>query len=207
MFKITSPIIEKLEDKKYSKIINKNNICEKSFKAETIDLSYSEEINSCKFNKVVFINTILNRFSMVDIIFENCNLSNVTFIDSTIHRVVFKNCKLVGTSFVNCSLQNILIEDCLCNYINLSSDKMKYILVKNSSFIESSFIENKLKEVEFDNINFTGSEFNNTSLKDIDLSNSNINNLRINLYDLRGVIIDSYQSMELIGLLGVKIKE
>lgn len=207
MFKIENPIINLTENKKYLDIINKSSIYESNFENDTIDLSYSEEVNSSKFNKIIFTKTILNRFCLIDVIFENCDLSNITFVDSTINRVVFKNCKLVGTSFINCSLQNILIEDSLCNYINLSGNKMKYVLIKNSSFIESSFIEDKFKYIEFDNINLDNSEFNNTSLKDIDLSSCNITNLKINLYDLRGSIINNYQSMDLIGLLGVKIKE
>ena len=41
----------------------------------------------------------------------------------------------------------------------------------------------------------------------MDLSTSNIEGIKIDSYSLRGAIIDTYQAMDLIGLLGVKIKE
>ena len=46
-----------------------------------------------------------------------------------------------------------------------------------------------------------------TSLKNIDLSNSFIDGIVISIEDIKGAIINEYQAINLISLLGVKIKE
>ncbi len=46
-----------------------------------------------------------------------------------------------------------------------------------------------------------------TKLKDIDLSNSIIDGIVVSLDDIKGAIINEYQAIDLIGLIGVKIKE
>ena len=53
------------------------------------------------------------------------------------------------------------------------------------------------------------STFFRTSLSGVDLSTCDISGLRISsdLRELRGAVIDPEQAAELIGLLGIKIKE
>ena len=50
-------------------------------------------------------------------------------------------------------------------------------------------------------------KFFKTSLKSIDLSSSFIDGIVISLEDIKGAIINEYQAINLIALLGVKIKE
>ena len=47
----------------------------------------------------------------------------------------------------------------------------------------------------------------NTKLKDIDLSNCNISGIVSDIKSLDGLIIDRFDSHELVRLLGVKFKE
>lgn len=49
-------------------------------------------------------------------------------------------------------------------------------------------------------------QFFKTSLKGIDLSKSKIEGIGIALEDIKGAIIDQIQAMDLLYLLGVKIK-
>ena len=46
-----------------------------------------------------------------------------------------------------------------------------------------------------------------TSLKNIDLSNSQIEGIAISLEDIKGAIIDQIQAIDLLYLIGVKIKQ
>ena len=43
-------------------------------------------------------------------------------------------------------------------------------------------------------------------MKDVDLSSSFIDGITISLEDIKGAIINEYQAINLIGLIGVKIK-
>ena len=58
-----------------------------------------------------------------------------------------------------------------------------------------------LKEVDL-----TQTQFFKTSLNGIDLSQSIIEGIAVSLEDIRGAIIDSFQAINLLYLLGVKIK-
>jgi len=50
-------------------------------------------------------------------------------------------------------------------------------------------------------------EFIKTNLEQIDFSTSNIDNTIFDITSLKGIIIDKYQCHNLVGLLGVKVKE
>lgn len=49
-------------------------------------------------------------------------------------------------------------------------------------------------------------EFYRTQLKDVDFSTSDITKSVFDSYSLKGIIIDSFQSSSLVGMLGVRIK-
>jgi len=80
------------------------------------------------------------------------------------------------------------------------------VLFSNSGLVSSSFGENKLKNIYLKNSDLTKSQFYKTSLKNIDLSDSNIAGISVQLDDIKGAIIDEYQSIDLLYLLGVKLK-
>ena len=63
-----------------------------------------------------------------------------------------------------------------------------------------------LKNVKFDNIDFTKAQIFNTRLKDIDLSTCIIQGLSTTLADIKGAIIDQFQAIDLLYLIGVKLK-
>ena len=69
-----------------------------------------------------------------------------------------------------------------------------------------SMYSNEFKKIDFNNCNMSNSEVMNCSFKGIDLSSCDISNIGFDNYSVRGVIIDSFQAMELIHMLGVKIK-
>lgn len=207
MFKIDEPKITELTDIKYKDIKQKEKLEEYSFKNENIELHTNVEINSCEFNGVIFDKVDIKFGNIEDVVFKNCDISNVRFIDTTIYRVKFENCKLFGTNFIDSSLNHITIKDSMCSLINITSTKLKNVELLNSNFKESTILECNIKNIILNSIDFTNSEILNTPLKDIDLSNTNLLNLNTDLYSIKGMIINQYQAMDLIQILGVKIKE
>jgi len=51
-----------------------------------------------------------------------------------------------------------------------------------------------------------GAQFFKTSLKGIDLSTCKIERVAVSIEDIKGAIIDQFQAIDLLYLLGVKIK-
>lgn len=63
-----------------------------------------------------------------------------------------------------------------------------------------------MKNVYFEESDLTQAQFFKTSLNNIDLSNSNIEKISVSLTDIKGATINQFQSIDLLYLLGVKIK-
>ena len=206
MFKIIEPIINDINNTKYNNIKNKEKLEEYNLENENIKLESSVEIRACKFSNIIFDKSEIKFTNLEDSIFINCDLSNINFIDTSFYRVKFINCKLVGTNFIDCDINNLIIEDSMCDLINIAGTKLKNIKLSNSNFKESTFMECIIKNAIITDINFNKSEILNTPLKDIDLSSNNLEGISTDLNSIKGMIINYYQAMDLIGLLGVKIK-
>ena len=56
-------------------------------------------------------------------------------------------------------------------------------------------------------VNFSGSEISNTNLNGIDFSTCNITSTIFDNDSLKGIIIDKFQSFDIVHLLGIKFKE
>ena len=104
-------------------------------------------------------------------------------------------------------LKDVVISNCKVNYANFADAKIKNMKIEDSNLEESTFYETSIKNLELDKVNFTKSEIVQTSLKDIDFSSSIIHNIKADNYSIKGMIIDRFQSDELVRILGVNIKE
>ena len=207
MFKINEPILDNLKNLKYSDINKKEILKDYIFNNENIKLDKNVEIKRCKFDEIIFDEVNIKFGTLEDVEFINCDLSNLSFIDTHIFRACFKNCKLFGTSFIDTTLDNTIIEDCLCSMSNFTGVKISNSKISNSNFKTSNINGSELKNILLDRVNFSNSDFINTSLKDVDLSSSNIEEINIDLNCIKGAIISLEQTMDLVGLLGVRIKE
>jgi len=207
MFKINEPILVNLKSLKYIDIEKKETLKDYVFNNENIKLDKNVEIKRCKFDGIIFDEVSIKFGTLEDVEFINCDLSNLSFIDSHMFRVSFKNCKLLGTNFIDTTLDNIIIEDSMCSMANLTGVKINNSKISDSNFKSSSINNSELKNLILDRVNFSNSDFINTKLKDMDLSSCNIEEINIDLNCIKGAIISLEQTMDLIGLLGVKIKE
>ena len=207
MFKMSEPILVNLKAIKYSELSKKEILKDYIFSNENIKLDKNVEIKRCKFDGIIFDEVNIKFGTLEDVEFINCDLSNLTFIDTHIFRVHFKNCKLFGTNFIDTTLDNVIIEDSMCSMSNFTGVKIHNSKISDSNFKSSNIENSELKNIIIDRVNFNDSSFIKTPLKDIDLSNSNIEEINIDLNCIKGAIISLEQTMDLIGLLGVKVKE
>ena len=76
----------------------------------------------------------------------------------------------------------------------------------NSGLKETEQVENKLKNIIFRQADLTQSQFFKTSLNGMDFSDSTIEGIAVSLEDIKGAIINQFQAIDLLYLIGVKIK-
>jgi len=81
------------------------------------------------------------------------------------------------------------------------------MLIKNSNLSEASFMETDIKNIYFEKVDLNRVEFIRTKLKDIDFSDADISSTIFDLNSLKGIIIDRFQCQNIVGMLGVKIKD
>ena len=79
------------------------------------------DANKIAFKQVIFKNVIFNEIvfrciDLVDIRFENCDLSNVDFSEGSLHRVEFINCKIIGINLSEATLRDVVFENCNGQY-------------------------------------------------------------------------------------------
>ena len=209
MNKIVKPKINNLIDSTFEEYIKSEDLCGVCIKDNsTSNINFNNvTIDSCKFINIDFNNIELSNVSLVDVIFEHCNLSNKVFNKCGIHRVIFKDCKLTGCDFSFSSLNNIEFIDTTFRYGNLSYAKLKNISLKNCDLTELSLIETKIENLNFDNCNLTRADIYNTCMNKVDLSNSNIDNIKVDINSIKGVIVNSYQAISIVSLLGIEVKD
>ena len=122
-----SSIYDLSSDYRQNNYFFKNEVCE-----ETLDY---REFFECKFEKVTFLNHI-RRAMFTDVIFENCDFSNIDMRECVFHRVIFNKCRLTGTDLTQGTMDSVLIKNSLAQYANFSSSK-----IKDSEFVENIFID------------------------------------------------------------------
>ena len=74
-------------------------------------------------------------------------------------------------------------------------------------FQEASFFESCLKKVDFQNNHFENSDFFKISHQQLNLSSCFIDGLTIDIESLKNLIVNSYQALQLVKVLGIQIKD
>ena len=113
---------------------------------------------------------------------------------------------MTGCNFIEARLYNVCFIETNINYANLATTSMENVLFKNTGLRNSNFQENSLKNVFFEKADLTQSMISKTSLKNIDLSDSIIEGIAVSIDDIKGAIINQFQAVDLLYLIGVKIK-
>lgn len=182
-----------------------NNIIIEDYKERDIEIT-DIEVEKAILNNTEIINGNLQNNTFIDVEFNNCNFSNTSFENNCFIRCEFNNCKLTGCNFTESRMYNVsYIETNLC-YSNFSMASIENVFFDNTCLKNSSFQENKLKDIIFRQADLTQVQFFKTSLKEIDFSDSKIEGMAVSLEDIKGAIINEFQVIDLLYLLGVKLK-
>lgn len=168
--------------------------------------------------------TVFENVAFRSCTFERVNLSNCTFTDvlfsgclfvrcdlgrSWLNRVDFRSCSAPGLSFLKGRLTGVSLADSQLAYADLSETTVDQLVASETKLSEASFHATRLRHLALDRCDLSRATFFRTSLSGVDLSTCDISGLRVSsdLRELRGAVIDPDQAAELMGLLGIKIKE
>ena len=162
--------------------------------------SFEECLKKMKFQDVHIDQNIQQRTIIQDLTFDGCLFENIDFT-----KVSLKHLDLIDVTFDKCDLSNQ----------NFDHQYLNRVQFKNCKLTGTSFIETNLKDVLFDHCqgkiqfnetNLIQSELASLHHKGLDLSTCQIQGAMFDLASLKGLIINDFQAVDLIGILGVKVK-
>ncbi len=199
---------ENLELKKFGDVYENENLQDSIFeKEECNEMEILDvQFEHCKFAQICMQAGKVEKVTFKDVLFENCDFSNTKFVGTAFIRCEFNNCKLSGSDLAENRFYHVSFLETNASYLNLSMASLENVLFKDSILRNSYFQEMKIKNLYFENADLTRTQFFKTSLKNVDLSSSKIEGIAISIEDIKGAVIDQLQAMDLLYLIGVKVK-
>ena len=162
--------------------------------------------NEVIFKNSAFIGSSLNYAELTDVRFEHCDLSNVDFRNSIIHRVEFINCKVMGINLSESTLRNVRFNQCSGDYGFFSFADCKAVKFQDCELCYSDFQDCNFNKVGFYNTDLTQCQMSGTKLKDIDFTSCNVDGIGARIDNLRGAIFSPVQAVSLSKLMGIIIR-
>lgn len=167
------------------------------------------EIQKSIFKNCTFNNCSFENASFFDVIFESSDLSNCKFAGAYFERCRFVSCKCVGMDMGETVIKQTSFENSNLQYSNANKTKMTDVSFEHVDFSESSMAEAKLKRFVATNSKFIKNNFFKTMLETVDFTENDlaapiVSNPPI---ELKGAVVNMLQAANLIGLLGVVVKQ
>ena len=161
------------------------------------------------FHGCTFERVNLSNCTFTDVLFSGCRFVRCDMGRSWLNRMDLRSCSAPGLSFLKGRLSGVSLADSQLAYADFSEAAVDQLVASETKLSEASFHATKLRHLALDRCDLSRATFFRTSLSGVDLSTCDIAGLRVSsdLRELRGAVIDPDQAAELIGLLGIKIKE
>ena len=170
-------------------------------------------IENSTFSKIDFKNCTLHKPRITNVIFDGCDFSlrtgdfkNNTWRESLFNRIEFINCHTLGFVLAECHFNNVLFRNCHGKYWSFRFSKLVNCRFEDCNLIEADFQNCDLSGVDFVNCQLRGSDFFDANLNHTDVRGSNIDNLRIGTKEVKGMIVEPHQALQLTHLLGIDIR-
>ena len=189
------------------------------------ELSEEKDIHSSieqyKSNGTLIENKLITKLEDIDLnaedvefekcIFKDCKIQG-TFERAVFHRegsfirVAFKNSKLVGCDFSESRIYHMSADESIFKYANFSNTSLEEIIFNECDLANTSFSECKIKHIYFEKSKLIQTQFFKTKLKGIDISTCEVHGLITSMEDIKGIIVNSFQAIELSKLMEIVIK-
>lgn len=164
------------------------------------------KIEECHFKGIDFKMITLKNLELIDVCFEDCDLSNKEFSTNAFTRVTFKRCKLLGINLSAMSLKNVYFENCNLRYSSMNQTKMHQCSFEDCDLNEAYLVEDKLISTELKECSLNKIELRKTSLNSMDISTCEVRGIHTDFESIRGAYIGEYQALDFISLLGLRLK-
>ncbi|HEU5102790.1 MAG TPA: pentapeptide repeat-containing protein [Roseiflexaceae bacterium] len=172
----------------------------------------SQQADDVLFEQVVCTRVSFNQGQLTlaqlfDARLDSCDLAGAEWSKAHLRRVELGACRLVGLRLSDSSLDEVLITRSNAELARFWSCAFKAARFDHCVLREASFDGSDLSGVVFRDCDLGGADLRNTKLKGADLRGSTLTGVRVGIKELQGAIVTANQAIQLVGLLGVTVRE
>jgi uncharacterized protein YjbI with pentapeptide repeats len=160
-----------------------------------------------QLRRVNFTQSRLPKLRLLDVLFENCDLTGAIWEQARLQRVTFNGCRLMGAQLLEARCEDVVFHDCTLESAIFASATFKAARFENCTLREVVFTEADLTNVVFQRCDLTHADLRGSKLAGADFRSSIINGMQVGAPELKGAIIDPTQAVQVVNLLGVSVKE
>jgi uncharacterized protein YjbI with pentapeptide repeats len=164
-------------------------------------------LEQAHLRRVIFNETNIKKFRLFDSRIEDSDFSGAKWEQARFQRVEFIGCRFLGIQLMDAEIENTFFKKCIFDHAMILSADISSVLFEKCNLQSISIESTKLSETGFHNCDLTNAIFGGTKLSGIDLRGSIINRMQIDPQAMQGAIIDPSQALQVVGLLGVIIRE
>ena len=164
-------------------------------------------LEQVKARKLQLMRSKLPGLRIVDSAFEMCEFSGSQWETGFFRRVVFKDCRLLGTQMLEGIFEDVEFINCQAESLALVSAKFKNCRFHKCVLKKSTFDGADASKVIFSQCDLISANFHLAKLKETDFRTSDIGGLQVGVTEMQGAVIAPHQTLQVVGLLGVIVKE
>jgi len=158
-----------------------------------------------QFRRATFTGTHLVRLRLTDTRAEVSDLSGANWEKARFRRAEFIGCRLLGIQLLEAQLEDVVFRDCNLEGAVFVSATFKAVRFEKCNLRGAAFEEADLSGTVFYQCDLANASLRDTKLHGADLRGSTVNGLQASAKEMQGVIIDSIQAVQVVGLLGITV--
>lgn len=138
----------------------------------------------------------LDRPELVDLRFDECDLSGVVAKDFVMRRVAMRRTRLRGVSFANGQYDDGLLEDCTTDELSMRFTRLRNVTFRRCDLSGADFYSAIFEHVTLDSCSLRGARFNAATVKCLEISGCDMTGLT-GAHDLKGAVmsLDDLQTL------------
>ena len=156
----------------------------------------SVDLSACRLAGIRLTGRRLDALRMVDVLFEDCDLSGVSMPAASFRRVEFRRCRLSGLSAPNLRASHVRFTACRADGASFRMSAWETAEFSDVDLREVDFYGSKLAGVHLLGCDLTGADFTKTTTSALALHGSTLEDLK-GADNLRGAVIASDQVLAL----------
>lgn len=154
----------------------------------------------------LFLQSRLERLRLFDCRLEGCEGSGAIWDKAHLRRVELASCRLLGISLAEATFEDVRFSECNLEGAFFGSGVFKAARFEGCSLRSASFEGANLAGVVFERCDLSGADLRGALLTGADFSTAVIDGMKAGPAEMQGAIINAAQAVQVVGLLGVKVK-